>query len=93
MTTAAQIALEQLEGKRFKEVVLEAALGSVKHFRSFFWASFQDKHPDVTVVRAGELIDEIGGVEKLAEVLVELTGQAKPDPRDLEALGGGVPLA
>lgn len=48
--------------------------------RAVFWAGFIERHPEITVKMAGELMNKIGGVAKVTEVVSEAFARAFPDP-------------
>lgn len=61
--------------------------GDFEAFRGVFWALFLRHHKDVTIERAGELMDEIGGMDALDGLLTRAMEQGHPDPDDTKALG------
>lgn len=55
--------------------------------RLFFWAALRTHHPDMTVVQAGDLIQHMGGLGKVAETMGRLSESATADPADVDAAG------
>ncbi|MGE0362792.1 MAG: hypothetical protein AB7R67_18915 [Vicinamibacterales bacterium] len=51
-----------------------------------FWALFQKHHPDITLARAGELVQSSGGLKGLAEMLATAMDATSPDPKDVAEL-------
>lgn len=71
----------------FLEILERVQRNSVRHMRGMIWAALQHHHPDVSVQRAGELINDAGGLGALAEQLQALSKSTQPDAEDLDALG------
>lgn len=46
--------------------------------RQVFWASLRDRHPDVTIKEAGDLMAEIGGMTEALELLNQAFVRAQP---------------
>lgn len=72
---------------RLPEVIYEMAMGSITHIRAFLWASMRKFHKDMTLEAVGELIDDVGGGEKVLEVIGEVKASLYPDPQDVEKVG------
>lgn len=47
--------------------------------RTLFWAGLQDHHPDIDQKVAGELVLELGGIEKAADLIMEALKLAFPE--------------
>lgn len=65
--------------------------GSVRIVRALMWAMLQRHHPGVTLVEAGHIIDEAGGIAKLGAVMTAATRSMQPDKADAEAFGDPKP--
>lgn len=94
MDINAIVLLEELMGTDEKPVTFPMLIdrvnkGSVKAMRAFLWAALQKHHDDVTLQRAGELIQAAGGLEGFGRQLKGLVESATPDPADLKDLGAG----
>lgn len=71
---------------RWDEVWENSRQGSVRHLRALLFGLLQKWHPDLTTSDVGDLVDEIGGLGGLANVLTALAKAASPDPEDVKAL-------
>ena len=60
--------------------------GDFEAFRAVFWAMFRRHHPDVTIEQAGDLMDRLGGLDKLDTLLSRAMDAGAPDPRDVAAM-------
>lgn len=69
---------------RLPEVVYEIAMGSMTHIRAFLWASMRKHHKDVTLEAVGDLIDRVGGGEKVLEAISAVKESLYPDQADVE---------
>lgn len=67
------------------EVILHSARGSHRHARALAWGSLQRFHPDVTIEDAGQLIVDLGGVERFFETVAKLRKSTQPDAEDRPA--------
>lgn len=62
----------------------------IRTIRTVLWAGLKDKHPDITIAQAGDIITDAGtvaAVSALAEALISAFPDAKPvkgdeDPQD-----------
>lgn len=87
LTTGAMAELEDAcstadKPMTFPEILERVMRGSVKYLRLYVWAALLEKQPTMTVKATSELIDEMGGVAGLWEVLSKLSDTSKPDPED-----------
>lgn len=64
------------------EAFYGAAINSQRHVRALVWAAMQRHQPDVTLERAGELMAEAGGAEKLFKTVADLRKSTEPDKED-----------
>jgi hypothetical protein len=71
------------------EIAAKVNKGSVRVVRALIWAMLQRHHPDMSVVEAGHLMNDAGGILGLAKVLKVAMESATPDPEDIKALGAG----
>jgi hypothetical protein len=90
--TAAMLAAEQQASTSTREVTWDqlwerVVAGSVRHFLIFFWAGLQKYHPDVTLDRVSELVDEAGGPDGLFALVKAAQKATTPDKDDVAALG------
>lgn len=69
------------------EIEQKVKKGSVRIVRALIWAMLKRHHPDVSIVEAGHIIDEAGGILKLSKVLNAVTQAMQPDKADVEELG------
>lgn len=76
---------------RFVEVLAKAESGHATSIRALFWAALKKHHPDVTLDKAGEIVQAVGGLfsGKLQALLTQATTGARPDPADVAELGKG----
>lgn len=91
LTTSAMAELEDACGTPtqpmyFPQILDRVMQGSAKFIRLFVWACLLDKHPDTTVIQAGALIDEAGGLITFAGRLKALLNAGQPDKEDLRPL-------
>lgn len=70
------------------ELWAKATKGSVRHLRALLFGMLQKFHPEVTLAGVGRLIDELGGLVGLAQVLSEAMAAASPEPSDLQTVRG-----
>lgn len=49
--------------------------------RAVFWAMLRDRHPDIDIRRAGELIGEIGGLNRAFELIGAAFERAAPETK------------
>jgi hypothetical protein len=47
-----------------QEAIYHAMRSSLKYTRALLWAGLRRHHKDVSLIQAGELISDLGGVEK-----------------------------
>lgn len=79
----------------FAMIVANASRGSFSDLRAFLWASLQAHHPDLTIVKVGDLMDQAGGIDGLALKLAELAeanqegGDGKGPPQTGQGSGTG----
>ena len=83
-TVDAIVQLEEKTGRTFP--ILAAELSdplkvSMALLRQIFWAALQDRHPDVGVKQAGELIVDAGGMTKGLELVGLALERAFPEGR------------
>jgi hypothetical protein len=71
------------------EIAAKVNKGSVRVVRALIWAMLQRHHPDLSVLDAGHLMNDAGGIVGLARVLKVAMESATPDPEDIKALGAG----
>jgi hypothetical protein len=71
------------------EIAVKVNKGSVRVVRALIWAMLQRHHPELSVVDAGHLMNDAGGILGLAKVLKVAMESATPDPEDIKALGVG----
>lgn len=55
--------------------------------RAVMWAALQRHHPATTVVQAGDLMEQLGGMAKIEQALRDAVAQAMPTKEDREASG------
>lgn len=55
-----------------------------KHTRAALWAALQRKHPDMTVLKVADLIEELGGPSAVVETLADAFNASRPDKVDVE---------
>jgi len=60
--------------------------------RLFIWALLRKHHAAMSLVDAGALIDEAGGLVGMRKVIEAAVGAAVADPKDLQALNWGKPV-
>lgn len=70
----------------FVEILERVNRNSMRHIRALVWAALQRHHPKVTMERAGDLIQEAGGILGLAEKLEGLMRSSTPDKADVAEL-------
>lgn len=102
LTTNACCEMEDRAGKVFDRVISDAGRGSLRDVRWLLWAALQEHHGDTvkTAPDAGRVIDEMGGLAKVAIKINELmalnsddpavTGDGSVNPQSAEALTGAV---
>jgi hypothetical protein len=66
-----------------QEAIYHAMRSSLKYTRALLWAGLRRHHRDVSLIDAGELISDLGGVEKFYEVILALNQSTKPDQEDV----------
>jgi hypothetical protein len=66
-----------------QEAIYHAMRSSLKYTRALLWAGLRRYHKDVSLVQAGELISDLGGVEKFYETILALNQSTKPDDEDV----------
>ena len=67
----------------FPEILDRVLKGSAKAMRLYVWASLQEYHAGITVKEVSKLIDDVGGITGLWDVLKQVTDTAQPDPEDV----------
>lgn len=82
--TAMSTTLRQVS---FADVLMASNKHNVSAMRAIFWASLRDKHPEVTLAKAGELMDKVGGSKTFAEKFAAMVFAAVPADSDAKALG------
>lgn len=92
LNTAAMIAAEEKASTLLRELTWDELMekvhkGSAKYVRLFLWAMFQKHHPEVTVERAGELIDAVGGIAAMSAAIQAGQTAATPHVNDVKTLG------
>lgn len=55
-----------------------------KHARAVMWAALQRKHPDMTLAKVADLIEEMGGTEHVVSAILGIYKASKPDAEDTE---------
>lgn len=67
----------------FPQVLARVSRNDFRAVRLLVWGALQGAHPDVTVERAGALIDAAGGIAKFSEQLTALAlpGRSKGKKR------------
>lgn len=76
-------ALAELEGllglpiTQIGERFTTGAVG-VREMRNIFWAGLMMQHPELSLVDAGNLMDEVG-LQRVAELVTEAFGEAFPN--------------
>ncbi|WP_147112093.1 GTA-gp10 family protein [Tateyamaria sp. syn59] len=98
-TTNAMAELEDAANKGFPEFLghLEKSTENgtlrVGDVRLLFWAGLKEHQPDITVVKAGQIVQDIGGVEAAMEKLGEAITAAMPEAKAGDADSEGKPEA
>jgi hypothetical protein len=96
-STNAMCEVEGILGQSTDEVLAQLAVKpSVSLVRALLWGALRERHPDVDLAKAGDLVDAIGGqgqaLLKIGEALVaafpEAAGES-PGPRKGAAAGTG----
>lgn len=64
--------------------VISRTFPPFKHSRAVLWAALQRKHPEMTLAKVAELIEEMGGTEHVVAAILGMYKAAKPDAEDLE---------
>ena len=74
LTTNAMIQVEDLAARPFLAMVAEMSTddASMRTLRLIIWGCMIEAHPDMTLEKAGEIIDDMGGLEGVAETFVTL---------------------
>jgi hypothetical protein len=67
----------------FQDVLKRAAAGQIVAARGVLWGMLRQQHPDITLKKAGELLDQLGQEE--------LASHATPDPTDVATLKEDAP--
>ena len=71
----------------FADLLIQSKRNSVAAMRAIFWASLKEKHPEITLQQAGDLMDKAGGTKTFAEKFAAMVFAAVPAESDLKALG------
>jgi hypothetical protein len=73
--------IEEQMGKGIVAIVMDLQRGNISLtlIRAMLWAMLQEKHPDVTLMEAGEMIPLAGGVDKIKEVFEDAFATAFPE--------------
>jgi hypothetical protein len=92
LTTNALCELEDLMSTTLRpvtyaDVLIQSKKGSTRAMRATFWASLRKHHRDVTVEKAGDLMDAADDQTTFAEKLARLAFAAMPADDDVKALG------
>jgi hypothetical protein len=74
----------------FQDVLKRAAAGQIVAARGVLWGMLRQQHPDITLKKAGELLDQLGQ-EELGRQLASLASHATPDPTDVATLKEDAP--
>ena len=68
----------------FPDIVQRMLKGSVKYTRLVIWASLQEFHPGLDIKAVGKLIDKVGGISGMWDVMRQLNDTSKPDAEDAD---------
>lgn len=74
LTTNAVCEMETLSGRTFDQTLIRIQQGSLTDLRFFLWATLQEKHPTLTVLDVGRLIDDAGGLAGLKDKIEQVVG-------------------
>ena len=78
--------LEAEAGKPIGDVARDAESGSIRPVRMIMWAALKDRHPEMTLNGAGDLMTAIG-LSKCSEVMTKVLQAAfPPAPQIAEAV-------
>lgn len=92
LNTNAMALLETLFSTAEKEVTFDQVLarinaGSVRHIRGFVWAALKQFHPTITIEKAGDLIQQAGGLTAFTDQLIAMVGGTQANQDDLASMG------
>lgn len=93
LSTAAMVALEEVYSTptheaTFEEAWSKATGGSVRGLRKLLWAMTREHHPELTEADMNRVIDGVGGLVGLTNVLQVAQASAGADPEDEKELRG-----
>lgn len=94
-TTNAICELEDVAGMGIAEFMAQRLSGDkvgVKDFRLMVWAGLIEHHADVDLKKAGQIIDQAGGMAAVSSVFEKAFASAMPEP-DKDAAGNGAGTA
>lgn len=91
MTSNAVCEMETLSGRPFDQTMLRIHQGSMTDVRLFLWAALLEKHPKLTLIDVGNLIDEAGGLGGIKIQLDRLVALNTEEAQKLAPSNGNPP--
>lgn len=68
----------------FPEIMANVMRLSYRHIRGFVWAALRRNHPKVSLLEAGKLIEDAGGVDALFAIIQAVGTTTQPDAEEQE---------
>lgn len=72
LTSNSACEMETLSGRTFGQILSRLHQGSITDVRLLLWGAMLARHPEITVLEVGELIDRAGGLEEVIKQLDQL---------------------
>lgn len=76
--------VESILGRPTSELTDKITTGDMRVLRAFMWGGLREKHPDISLVEAGDIIQE-GGVGAASGIVLAALVAAFPAPAKVKA--------